>query len=35
MVKPKTKASNAIDVRVGSHVRMRRTMLGMTQQTFA
>ena len=35
MAKPKTKAPNAIDVHVGSRVRMRRTMLGMTQQTLA
>jgi transcriptional regulator with XRE-family HTH domain len=35
MAKPKTKAPNAIDVHVGSRVRMRRLMLGMTQQTLA
>ena len=28
----KTKASNAIDAHVGSRVRMRRMMLGMSQQ---
>jgi transcriptional regulator with XRE-family HTH domain len=35
MAKPKTQAPNAIDVHVGSRVRMRRMMLGMSQQTLA
>src|SRR5262245_13157140 len=35
MAKPKTKAPNAIDVHVGSRMRMRRMMLGMTQQKLA
>ena len=32
MAKPNTKSPNAIDVYVGSRMRMRRMMLGMTQQ---
>src|SRR5262245_24299959 len=32
MAKPKTKSPNAVDVHVGSRMRMRRMMLGMSQQ---
>src|SRR5262245_23757068 len=35
MAKPKTKGPNAIDVHVGSRMRLRRMMLGMSQQTLA
>jgi DNA-binding XRE family transcriptional regulator len=32
MIKPLIKAPNAIDVHVGSRLRMRRVMLGMSQE---
>jgi transcriptional regulator with XRE-family HTH domain len=32
MAKPKTKVLNLIDVHVGSRLRMRRMMLGMSQE---
>jgi len=35
VAKPKTKGPNAIDVHVGRRMRMRRMMLGMSQQTLA
>jgi hypothetical protein len=35
MAKPKTTGPNAIDVHVGNRMRMRRMMLGMTQQALA
>ena len=35
MAKPKTKAPNPIDVHVGSRMRMRRMMLGMSQEALA
>ena len=35
MAKPKTKGPNPIDVHVGSRMRMRRMMLGMSQEALA
>ena len=35
MTKPKTKRPNPIDVHVGSRLRMRRMMLGMSQAKLA
>src|SRR5262245_25665917 len=35
MAKPKTRDPNPIDVHVGSRMRMRRMMLGMTQEALA
>jgi len=35
MAKPKTNSPNAVDMHVGSRMRMRRMMLGMSQQKLA
>jgi transcriptional regulator with XRE-family HTH domain len=35
MAKPKTKVTNPIDIHVGSRLRMRRMMLGMSQEKLA
>ena len=35
MAKPQTKVPNSIDIHVGSRLRMRRMMLGMSQEKLA
>jgi transcriptional regulator with XRE-family HTH domain len=35
MAKPQTKVPNSIDIHVGSRLRMRRLMLGMSQEKLA